>query len=66
MTHPLTVVVFGSTGDLMRQKLMPAFAALWKQRILDASSLIVGVGRRGFDDATITAARQLCADDESL
>ncbi len=51
MGDPVTIVVFGSTGDLMRRKLVPALIDLWKQGILHESCLIVGVGRRPFDDS---------------
>ncbi len=51
MDNPVTIVVFGGTGDLMRRKLVLSFLRLWKQGILNENCLIVGVGRRPFDDA---------------
>ena len=50
MEKELTIVVFGGTGDLMKRKLMPAFANLCKKGIISKDSLIVGVGRRDFNN----------------
>ena len=55
MDNPVTIVVFGGTGDLMRRKLVPSFLRLWKQGILNENCLIVGVGRRPFDDVSYRA-----------
>ncbi len=47
-SQPVTIVVFGGTGDLMKRKLVPAFVSLFKQGILNPTSAIIGVGRRQF------------------
>ena len=39
----------------MRRKLVPSFLRLWKQGILNENCLIVGVGRRPFDDVSYRA-----------
>ena len=40
------IVLFGSTGDLARRKLMPAFYNLFKKGVLSRKTPIVCVGRR--------------------
>ena len=55
MDNSVTIVVFGGTGDLMRRKLVPSFLRLWKDGTLNENCLIVGVGRRPFDDKAYSA-----------
>lgn len=43
---PLTVVIFGATGDLAARKLFPALFNLLKENALDKDVKIVGIGRR--------------------
>src|SRR3989338_1659906 len=64
MRDPVTVIVFGSTGDLMRRKLVPAFFELWNQGVLNEDCLIVGVGRRSFNDVTFRAFLSECLEAE--
>jgi glucose-6-phosphate 1-dehydrogenase len=47
---PHLFVVFGATGDLMRRKLLPALARLGSRGAL-RQSVVLGVGRSGWDDA---------------
>ena len=47
---PHLFVVFGATGDLMRRKLLPALAQLGSRGAL-RQSVVLGVGRSGWDDA---------------
>lgn len=42
-------VIFGGTGDLMKRKLVPAFAQLARNNVLPSGSKIVGIGRKDFD-----------------
>lgn len=46
--HPTTFVIFGVTGDLARQKLLPALFHLFNSNLLPKHFSIVGVGRRKF------------------
>ncbi len=51
MTEPCTLVVFGATGNLARNKLLPALYHLEEAERLAPGSRIVGFGRRDWDDA---------------
>src|SRR5262245_39841507 len=51
MPDPFTLVMFGATGDLAARKLFPAVFALARGQFLPAHFIVVGVGRRGKDDA---------------
>ncbi|MFT5126278.1 MAG: glucose-6-phosphate 1-dehydrogenase, partial [Verrucomicrobiales bacterium] len=48
--QPLTLVIFGGTGDLTRRKLLPGLFALFDRGMMPENFAIVGVGRRDFDD----------------
>jgi glucose-6-phosphate 1-dehydrogenase len=48
---PVTLVIFGATGDLAARKLFPALYALWHDRYLPPTYAIVGIGRRNKSDA---------------
>lgn len=50
--HPLTLVIFGGTGDLTRRKLLPALHALDLEARLPREFRIVAFGRRDYDDAS--------------
>ena len=45
MTTPLTVVIFGASGDLAARKLIPALYNLARKGRLPAEAKIVGVAR---------------------
>ena len=49
---PVSIIVFGATGDLMKRKLVPAFGRLFASGVLAKESVIVGVGRKDFTDAS--------------
>jgi glucose-6-phosphate 1-dehydrogenase len=51
MPDPFTLVMFGATGDLAARKLFPALFALARGQFLPARFVMVGIGRRGKDDA---------------
>ena len=51
MQQPVTFIVFGGTGDLMKRKLVPAFLSLFRRGVLHQDSVVIGVGRRPFNDA---------------
>lgn len=44
--HPLTIVIFGGTGDLAQNKLIPAFFNLYKNNLLPKEFRIVGFSRK--------------------
>ncbi|MCK5556813.1 MAG: glucose-6-phosphate dehydrogenase (NADP(+)), partial [Candidatus Hydrogenedentes bacterium] len=50
LAEPLTLVVFGASGDLTRRKLIPAIFQLWCQDLLPKTSSIVGFARRDLTD----------------
>jgi glucose-6-phosphate 1-dehydrogenase len=52
VTEPVTVVVFGATGDLTGRKLVPALFRLWSRNYFDARFAVVGVGRRDKNDSS--------------
>src|ERR1700741_3721491 len=55
LPDPLTLVMFGATGDLAARKLFPAVFALARGQFLPAQFLVVGIGRR---DKTAAAFRE--------
>ncbi len=46
------MVIFGATGDLARNKLLPALFTLYKQHSLPEDFCIIGFSRRDFTDET--------------
>ena len=48
--QPITLVIFGASGDLTRRKLVPALYQLFKQKLLPPALKIVGVARRPLSD----------------
>lgn len=57
---PVTIVVFGASGDLFRKKLLPSLFALYEAKLLGPFKLI-GVARRFWDTAAFRseAAKEL-------
>jgi glucose-6-phosphate 1-dehydrogenase len=49
--EPLTLVIFGATGDLAHRKLIPALYSLASDRLLPDKFAIVGYGRSRRDEA---------------
>ncbi len=49
---PLTLTIFGATGDLTHRKLMPALFAMFTEGLLPAEWAIVGYARRDYNDAS--------------
>jgi glucose-6-phosphate 1-dehydrogenase len=47
---PFVIVIFGATGDLAQNKLLPALFSLYKQHSLGEKFFIVGFARRPFSD----------------
>ena len=48
---PVTIVIFGATGDLTHRKLIPALYIAYIQDLLPSEFTIVGFARRDYDDA---------------
>src|SRR5947207_11640937 len=47
---PFVIVIFGATGDLAKNKLLPSLFSLYKQETLGKEFFIVGFARRPFTD----------------
>lgn len=50
MNSPFAMIIFGATGDLAQNKLIPALFALFTQNALPEEFFIVGFSRRDFSD----------------
>lgn len=50
MNSPFILVIFGATGDLAQNKLMPSLFSLFKQKLLPSDFFIVGFSRRDLTD----------------
>jgi glucose-6-phosphate 1-dehydrogenase len=50
MAHPLTVVIFGASGDLTWRKLIPSLYSLAQRGKLPPDARIVGVARTNYSD----------------
>jgi len=48
---PVTIVIFGASGDLTHRKLIPALFIAYAQNLLPEKFTIVGFARRDYDDA---------------
>ena len=48
--EPLTVVLFGATGDLSGRKIIPALFALWQGKFLPERIVILGVAIEKYTD----------------
>lgn len=49
--EPVTVVIFGASGDLTRRKLVPALYNLFREGLMPARLRVVGFARRAKSDA---------------
>src|SRR3990167_6713459 len=52
MIKQVQIIVFGSTGDLMKRKLIPAFGELMQKGTINKDSSIIALGRREFNSKT--------------
>ena len=55
VADPCVLVMFGITGDLARNKLLPAIYDLANRGLLSPAFSLVGVGRRDWDDEAMRA-----------
>jgi len=51
VNDPVTIVIFGASGDLTHRKLVPALFIAFTQNLLPDRFRIVGFARRDYDDA---------------
>ncbi len=47
-TSPFIMVIFGATGDLAQNKLIPSLFSLYKENVLSGEFFIIGFSRRNF------------------
>ena len=47
---PVTIVIFGASGDLTHRKLIPALFSLACDHMLHSNTDVIGVGRTKFSD----------------
>jgi glucose-6-phosphate 1-dehydrogenase len=50
-TPPLSIIIFGASGDLTHRKLIPALYSLACDDLLSSNTRVIGVGRTEFTDA---------------
>lgn len=50
VTQPFIMIIFGGTGDLARNKLIPALFSLYKKHMITSEFLIIGFSRREVSD----------------
>ena len=66
MATPLTVVIFGATGDLTSRKLIPALFNLAQKGRLPAETRVVGVARRSFVEMMKKEKQEFPGEDEAF
>jgi len=50
--EPVTIIIFGASGDLTLRKLVPGLYALYAQGLFRERFAIVGYARRSYDDSS--------------
>jgi glucose-6-phosphate 1-dehydrogenase len=63
--EPLTMVIFGASGDLTRRKLIPALYNLALERLLPSGFSVVGIARQEMDTSTFRARMREAVDEFS-
>ncbi len=53
--HPCTIVIFGSSGDLTKRKLLPALYNLLLDQLLPKNFIVLGLGRKTLSDEEFRA-----------
>lgn len=74
VSDPVTIVIFGASGDLTHRKLIPALYIAYTQNLLPEEFTVVGFARRDYDDEifrgmlaeSIKEFSRLPADDETV
>jgi glucose-6-phosphate 1-dehydrogenase len=61
--EPLTLVIFGATGDLAHRKLLPALYSLYEANLLPRKFAVIGFGRSRLDDASFREGLRKALDD---
>ena len=59
VSHPVTIVIFGASGDLTHRKLIPALYMAFAQGLLPQTFAIVGFARRDYSGSVY---RDMMAD----
>jgi glucose-6-phosphate 1-dehydrogenase len=62
--EPAVIVIFGITGDLSRRSLLPALYHLFKDDMLHADTVIVGVTRRDVSADDLLKDVELCVNEQ--
>lgn len=55
VADPITLTIFGATGDLTHRKLMPALFAMYCEGFMPGKFAIIGFARREYDDVSFRA-----------
>src|SRR3977135_3360425 len=63
MKNPFAFVIFGATGDLAHNKLIPALFSLYKDKELPETFFIIGFARRPLDDKAFASLFHQFAND---
>lgn len=60
---PAIIVIFGITGDLAQRKLLPALYHLFKDKLLDERTVILGISRREITAKELLSQVELCVNE---
>lgn len=52
LPQPITIIIFGASGDLTQRKLMPALFSLFGEELLSKKSAVIGVARSEYTEET--------------
>jgi glucose-6-phosphate 1-dehydrogenase len=66
LAPPATFVIFGAMGDLTKRLLMPALVNLFRWKLLDPRSRIVGISYQDVDDEGLRAELDDFIDDDAV
>ena len=61
--EPSSIVIFGASGDLARRKLLPALQDLYRNRLLDPATDVVGFARTPKTDAAFREEARAALED---
>ena len=64
MAAPLTVILFGATGDLSKRKLIPGMLHLFQSRLLDDVRVFLGETPPSDDTTLLLVRREALPDSE--
>ncbi len=52
LPQPITIIIFGASGDLTQRKLMPALFSLFREELLSEKFAVIGVARSEYTEET--------------